>query len=81
MKNELGVKIMTEFATFIPKPFSYLTDDNDENQKAKGTKKYVIKLKLIFKEINKINCLENIRLAVDCIRKNHKELVKNSRLS
>ena len=46
MKNEL------EFATFTPKPFSYFTDDNDENQKAKGTKKYFIKLKLIFEEIN-----------------------------
>ena len=46
MKNEL------EFATFIPKPFSYFTGDNDENQKAKGTKKYFIKLKLIFEEIN-----------------------------
>ena len=74
MKNEL------EFATFTPKPFSYFTDDNDENQKAKGTKKYFIKLKLIFEEINKINCLENITLAVDCLRENHKELVKNNRL-
>ena len=74
MKNEL------EFATFIPKPFSYLTDDKNENQKAKGMKKYSMKLKLIFEEINKINCLENVTLAVDYLRKNHKELVKNNRL-
>ena len=38
MKDELGEKIMTEFATLRPKTYSYLTDDCKEDKKAKGTK-------------------------------------------
>ena len=38
MKDELYLKIMTEFATRRPKAYSYLTDDNDENKKSEGTK-------------------------------------------
>ena len=43
MKDELGGKIMTEFFALRPKIYSYLTDDW---QKAKGTKKCVIKRRL-----------------------------------
>ena len=43
MKDELGAKIMTEFVAFTPKSYSYLTDDCEEDKKAKGTKKCVIK--------------------------------------
>ena len=43
MKNELGGKIMTEFAALRPKTYSCLTDDCEEDKKAKGTKKCVIK--------------------------------------
>ena len=43
MKDELGGKIITEFATLRPKTYSYLTDDGKEDKKAKGTKKCVIK--------------------------------------
>ena len=39
MKDELDEEIMTEFASLRPKTYSYLTDDNDENRKAKDTKK------------------------------------------
>ena len=39
MKNELGVKIMTEFVALIPKTYFNLTDDCKEDKKAKGTKK------------------------------------------
>ena len=39
MKDELGGKIMTEFVALRPKTFSYLTDDCEEDKKAKGTKK------------------------------------------
>ena len=39
MKDELGGKIMTEFVALRPKPYSYLTED----EKAKGTKKCIIK--------------------------------------
>ena len=38
MKDELCGKIMTEFAALRLKTYSYLTDDNDENKKSKGTK-------------------------------------------
>ena len=38
MKDKLGRKIMTDFAALIPKTYSYLTDDSDQNKKAKGTK-------------------------------------------
>ena len=43
MKDELGGKIITEFVTLRPKTYLYLTDDNKEDKKAKGTKKCVIK--------------------------------------
>ena len=34
MNNELGGKILPEFAALRPKSYSCLTDDNDENEKA-----------------------------------------------
>ena len=43
MKDELGGKIMIEFVALRPKTYSYLTDDCEEDKKAKGTKKCVIK--------------------------------------
>ena len=39
MKDELGRKIMIEFVALRPKIYSYLTDDCEEDKKAKGTKK------------------------------------------
>ena len=38
MKDELGGRIMTDFAALKPKTCSYLTDDSDENKKVKGAK-------------------------------------------
>ena len=43
MKNELGGKIMTEFAALWPKTYSYLMDDDNNDKKSKGTKKSAIK--------------------------------------
>ena len=43
MKDELGGKIMTEFAALGPKTHSYLMDDGNSDKKAKGTTKCVIK--------------------------------------
>ena len=70
----------------IPKTYSWLTDDNNENKKAKATKKSVIKLKLKFEdyknfvEVNQpekeINYLEKNKLAVDRLRENRKEFIK-----
>ena len=57
MKDELGGKIITEFVTFRPKTYSYLTDDGKEDKKAKGTKKCVIKRMIKFDDYKK--CLLN----------------------
>ena len=43
MKDELGGKIITEFAALRPKTYSYLMDDGNSDKKAKGTNKCVIK--------------------------------------
>ena len=43
MKDELGGKIMTEFAALRPKTYSYLMDDGNSDGKTKGTKKCEIK--------------------------------------
>ena len=39
MKNELGGKIMTKFVGFRAKTYSYLIDDDSQDEKAKSTKK------------------------------------------
>ena len=57
MKDELGGKIMMEFITARPKAYTYLTDDGEENKKAKGTKKCVIKRMIKFDDYKK--CLLN----------------------
>ena len=43
MKNELGGKIMTEFAALWPKTYSYSMNDDNNDKKSKGTKKCAIK--------------------------------------
>ena len=48
MKDELGGKIIEEFVGLRPKCYSYLMDDRKVDQKAKGTKKCVIKRHLMF---------------------------------
>ena len=42
MKDELGGEIITEFTALRPKNYSYLTDNDEIDKKAKGTKKYTI---------------------------------------
>ena len=39
MKEELGGKIMKEFAALRAKTYSYSTDNSDEDKEAKDTKK------------------------------------------
>ena len=46
-----------EFVTSRPKTYSYLTDDDKEDKKAKGTKKCVIKKMIKFNHYKK--CLLN----------------------
>ena len=62
MKDELGGKIMTEFVALRPKTYSYLTDDCEEDKKGKGTKKCVIKRRLIFNDYK--DCLLNNQIAL-----------------
>ena len=53
----MGGKIITEFVAPRPKAYAYLDDDSNDHKKAKGTKKYVIKQKVMFQ--NYIDCLYN----------------------
>ena len=62
MKDELGGKIMTEFFALRPKTYSYLTDDCEEDKKAKGTKKCVIKRRLKFNDYK--DCLLNNQIVL-----------------
>ena len=57
MKDELGGEIITEFITLRPKIYSYLTDNDKIDKKAKGTKKCVIKKMIKFDDYKK--CLLN----------------------
>ena len=56
-KDELGGKIITEVVALRPKRYVYLTDDGNEHKKSKGTKRCVIKQKLMFQNFK--NCLFN----------------------
>ena len=46
MNDELGRQIMKEFVGLRVKAYIYVKDNNDEDKKAKGMKKCVIKRKL-----------------------------------
>ena len=43
MKNRLGEKIKKWFAALTAKTYSYLTDNNNENKKARDIKKCINK--------------------------------------
>ena len=60
MKDESGRQIMKEFVGLRAKKYSYLQDNNNEDKKAKGTKKCVIKRKLKFQDYK--NCLEEAQI-------------------
>ena len=57
MKAELGGRVITEIVALKPKTYPYLTDDCKEDEKAKGTKKCVIKRMIKFDDYK--NCLLN----------------------
>ena len=75
IKDELGGQVMKEFFRLRAKTCSYLKDNNDEDKKAKGTKKCVIKRNLKIQDNkncleaaqieNKINYLENNKIVID----------------
>ena len=91
MKDELSRKIMTEFAGLRTETNNYLTEDSDEDKKAKDTKKCTIKRKLKFEdyehsseatqlERKKKKQLGKYKLDVGSLWENHKEFIKNIRL-
>ena len=57
MKDESGGEIFMEFIALRPKTYSYLTDNDKTDKKAKGTKKCVIKKMIKFDDYKK--CLLN----------------------
>ena len=63
MKDELGGKVITDFAALRLKTYSYLTDDCKEDKKAKGTKKCVIKRMI------KVNVYKNCLLKDEVVLK------------
>ena len=56
-KDELKGKIITKFVALRPKTYAYLMEDGSDHKKAKGTKKCVIKQKLMLE--NYKDCLSN----------------------
>ena len=54
-KDELGGKIMTEFVGLRGKTYAYLMDDDSGHKKSKGTKRRMIKNRLMFE--NYTDCL------------------------
>ena len=56
-KDELGGKIIAEFVALRAKTYANLDDGGNERKKSKGTKKCVIKQKLIFQNFK--DCLLN----------------------
>ena len=56
VKDELGGQIMKEVVGLRAKTYCYLKENDDEETKAKGTKKCVIKRKLKYKDYK--NCSE-----------------------
>ena len=77
MKDELGRKIMIEFVGLRVKTYSYLIDDDSEDKKAKGSKKYVLKIKIKFE--NYKNCLEATELEnkINYLEKNKTDIILN----
>ena len=79
MQVELGRKIMIKFVGTREKTNSYLTDDDSEDKKAKGTKNRVIKRTLRFENYekcleatqleNKINQIEKNKIDIDSLKK------------
>ena len=57
MKDELGGEVITKFIALGPKTYSYMTDNDKIDKKAKGTKKCVIKKIIKFDDYKK--CLLN----------------------
>ena len=62
-KDDVGGKIMTEIFALRPKAYAYLDDDGNEHKKSKGTKRFVIKQKIMFQNVK--NCSFNNKTVKD----------------
>ena len=81
MKDELSGKIMKEFVGLRVEKHSYLNDNSDEDEKPRSTKKCVIKRCLEAPQTeNKINDSEKNKVAVDSLKEDHKDFIKNNKL-
>ena len=58
--DELGGKIITAFVALRPKAYVYLDNYGNNHKKAKGTKKCVIKQKLMFQNFKDNNNNKNV---------------------
>ena len=67
MKDELGREIIMEFIALRPKTYSYLTDNDKIDKKAKGTKKCIIKKMIKFDDYKK--CLLNDKVILKSQRR------------
>ena len=84
---------MAKFIRLRASTYSYLIDDGSEDEKAKGTKKYVIKTKYTFGKYS--NCLEvtqidyknneiiqkKNKISINNLKKDHKEFMRNNKLT
>ena len=77
---------MNKFVGLRAKKYTYLKENNDENRKAKNTKKCVIKRKFKFQDYKdclkaarlerKINYLgKKIKISVECLKRHQKDFV------
>ena len=90
--NERWIKgeNVDKFVGLRAKIYSYLTDDGSKDKKNQGTKKSVIKRKLMFEIYkncleatqleNNIKYLEENKIGIDNIKENHKEFIKINKL-
>ena len=62
MKDELGGENITEFIALRPKTYSYLTDNDKIEKKAKGTKNCVIKKMIKFDDYEKCLLIDKVIL-------------------
>ena len=82
MKDELGRQIMKQFLGLRAKTYSYLKDNNDEDKKAKGIRKCVIKRKPKFRDYKKYRKASRIEKIMNYLEKKEidadsfKEIIK-----
>ena len=79
---------MTKFVGLRAKTYNYLTDDDREDEKAKGTESCAIKKTLNLKIIKTVQKQLNLRINklsrknktdIDSNKENNKEIIKNSK--